>query len=100
MFQKELGLLLVKQGLDLDKAAVIVAIFKDDGKLTCEMLVWLYDTKPNEEQIMHWIEEHTYPREPLRASRATPLRLYAATELSRTLMALFKRNRKWKNNAR
>lgn len=58
-YQKGLGLLLVKQGLDLDKVAMIVSIFKDDEKLTCEMLVWLYDTKPTEEQIMHWIVEHT-----------------------------------------
>lgn len=33
-YQKTLGLLLVKQGLDLDKAAMIVSIFKDDEKLT------------------------------------------------------------------
>ncbi|MBO4588409.1 MAG: hypothetical protein J5711_05855 [Bacteroidales bacterium] len=58
-FQKGLGYMLVKQGLDLDKAAMIVSIFMKDEQLTCEMLVWLYDTNPNEEQIMHWIVEHT-----------------------------------------
>lgn len=58
-FQKGLGVLLVKQGLDLDKDAMIVAIFIKDERLTCEMLVWIYDTNPTEEQIMHWIEEHT-----------------------------------------
>ncbi len=60
-YQKALGFMLVKQGLDLDKAAAIVAIFMKDELLTCEMLVWVYDTNPNpnEEQIMHWIVEHT-----------------------------------------
>ena len=58
-FQKALGFLLVKQGLDLATAGAIVAIFMKDELLTCDMLVWVYDTNPNEEQIMHWIVEHT-----------------------------------------
>lgn len=58
-FQKGLATLLMRQGLGLDKASMIVSILSQNEKLTCMMLVWVYDTNPTEEQIMRWMVEHT-----------------------------------------
>ena len=57
-YQVGLAYLLKKQVLDSRTASTIPVILNSE-ELVCKMLVWLYDTNPNEEQIMHWIVEHT-----------------------------------------
>lgn len=57
-FQITLARLLKKQGLDSKTASLIPVIIKDE-KLVCEMLIWVADNNPNEEQILHWVVDHT-----------------------------------------
>ena len=47
-----------KQGLNSRTASTIPVILGSE-ELVCAMLVWVYDTNPTEEQIMHWMVEHT-----------------------------------------
>ena len=57
-FQMGLAHLLKKQGLNSRTASTIPVILGSE-ELVCAMLVWVYDTNPTEEQIMHWMVEHT-----------------------------------------
>lgn len=57
-YQKALAEYLKKQGLSLELASTIPTILESE-ELVKRMLVWVGETEPTEEQIMHWIVEHT-----------------------------------------
>ena len=50
---------LKKLGVGLDTALGTVCALSSNKLLLAQFLIWAYDNKPNEEQIMHWVVEHT-----------------------------------------
>ena len=57
-YQIALAEYLKRQGLSLELASTIPTILGSE-ELVGKMLVWVGETNPNEDQIMHWIVEHT-----------------------------------------
>lgn len=57
-YQIALAEYLKRQGLSLELASTIPSILVRE-EMVGRMLVWVGETNPNEEQIMHWIVEHT-----------------------------------------
>ena len=46
-------------GISLETTLGTIYALNSDKVLLAQFLIWAYDNKPNEEQIMHWIVEHT-----------------------------------------
>lgn len=57
-YQIALAEYLRHQGLCIGLASTIPAVLKNED-LIKRMLVWVGENNPTEEQIMHWIVEHT-----------------------------------------
>lgn len=58
-YQKTVAELLKNLGISLEMAQGIILAVSSDKWLIGEFMLWVYDNQPNEEQIMHWIVEHT-----------------------------------------
>ena len=58
-YQKTVAELLKNLGISLEMAQGIILAVSSDKWLIGEFMLWVYDNNPNEEQIMHWIVEHT-----------------------------------------
>ena len=57
-YQIALAEYLKKQGLSLELASTIPTILGSEEQVG-RMLVWVGETNPTEELVMHWIVEHT-----------------------------------------
>lgn len=51
--------LLKDLGISEEMAVGIIAAVSSSKMLIGQFMLYLYDNKPTEEQIMHWIVEHT-----------------------------------------
>ena len=58
-FQKAVAELLKNMGVSMEMAQGIILAVSSDKWLIGEFMLWVYDNNPTEEQIMHWIVEHT-----------------------------------------
>ena len=53
------GKTLKRLGISLEMALGIVCALSSDKVLLAQFLIWTHDNNPSEEEIMHWIVEHT-----------------------------------------
>lgn len=58
-FQKTVAELLKNLGVSMEMAQGIILAVSSDKWLIGEFMLWVNDNNPSEEQIMHWIVEHT-----------------------------------------
>lgn len=58
-FQKTVAELLKNLGVSMEMAQGIILAVSSDKWLIGEFMLWVNNNNPTEEQIMHWIVEHT-----------------------------------------
>lgn len=58
-FIKLAASLLKDLGISMEMTQGIILAVSSSKMLIGKFILWLYDNNPNEEQIMHWIVEHT-----------------------------------------
>jgi hypothetical protein len=58
-YQKAVAEILKNLGISEEMALGIIIAVSSSKILIGNFMLWAYDNNPTEEQIMHWIEEHT-----------------------------------------
>lgn len=58
-FVKTVACILKNLGISEEVACEIITAVSSSKVLIGEFMLWAYDNNPTEEQIMHWIVEHT-----------------------------------------
>lgn len=58
-FFKAVADLLKNLGISMEKSQGIILAVSSSKMLIGNFMLWAYDNNPTEEQIMHWIVEHT-----------------------------------------